>query len=159
MELALQIGITAFLVCLGLWGRVREKNHFKRLDAREAATAGFMVHQVKSFPHAISAKGPPKLIVAEAVIATDYLKSFFASLRNIFGGEMRSYQTLLTRARREAVLRIVDQARQEGSNAVCNLRLENADIGGNTSKRGTVMASILASATAYHQEPASPGQP
>ena len=92
---------------------------------------------------------PPQMYVAEVVIATDYLKTFLAGLRKFFGGEIRSYQTLLVRARREATLRILEQARQQGYNAICNLRLENADIGGNNNAKGVAMVAILASATAY----------
>ena len=87
------------------------------------------------------------LVLGQAVIASDYLKRFLARLRNIFGGEMRSYETLLTRARREAILRMLDRARTMGYDAVCNVRINTATIG-----RGMVEA--LASGTAYRR-PAS----
>ena len=93
---------------------------------------------------------PPAIVVGETVIATDYLKSFLARLRNIFGGEIRSYRTLLERARREALLRIVEEARGMGYNAVCNVRFETADVGGNSTMRKVAMVAILASGTAYH---------
>ena len=67
--------------------------------------------------------------------------------RNFFGGEMKAYVKLIERARREALLRVVEQARQMGYNAICNLRLQTADIGGS---RRFPMGSIMASATAYH---------
>jgi uncharacterized protein YbjQ (UPF0145 family) len=64
---------------------------------------------------------------------------------------MKSYQSLATRARREALLRIIEKAKSQGYNAICNLRMDSADIGGSaTSKKGSVMVSIIASATAYH---------
>jgi uncharacterized protein YbjQ (UPF0145 family) len=89
------------------------------------------------------------MIVKEVVIASDYLKSFLAKLRNIFGGEVRSFETLLERARREALLRIIEEAQSNGYNAICNLRMDTAEIGGNLDKKGAAMATILASATAY----------
>ena len=59
--------------------------------------------QIRSFP-AYAAVGPlPTMLVAEVVISSDYLKSFLARLRNIFGGEIRSVGTLLERARREVL--------------------------------------------------------
>ncbi len=89
------------------------------------------------------------MIVKEVIIASDFLKSNLAKLRNIFGGEVYSFETLLERARREALLRIIEEAQSSGYNAICNLRMDTAEIGGNLSKKGTAMASILASATAY----------
>lgn len=153
------LGVPILFLALGWFvGRRRERQHFASLDAREAALSGMLVTQVKSFPCAAPGELPPKLIVAEAVMATDYLKSFLAGLRNLVGGEVRSYESLLVRARREATLRIMEEARRSGYNAVCNVRLNTADIGGNTAtannkNRGSVMASILASATAYHASP------
>ena len=144
------------LLALGFFaGGYTERRHFRILEKREAATSDMIATQIKSFPGQVSGPTPPQMIVAEAVIATDYLKSFLASIRNFFGGQVGSYQTMLVRARREALLRILEQARRQGYNAICNVRLETADVGGNSAtagKRGMVMAAILASATAYHAE-------
>jgi uncharacterized protein YbjQ (UPF0145 family) len=48
----------------------------------------------------------------------------------LFGGEVRTFHGLLTRARQEAVLRVMEQAAERGFDAVCNLRLEAVDISG-----------------------------
>lgn len=161
VDWVLMIGVPLFLLLLGLLvGRTTEQNHFRNLRQREHELRDMLVTQIRSYPGFRPGESPPRMIVAEVVIATDYLKSFLAALRNLFGGEMKSYETMLERARREATLRILEQARQAGYNAVCNLRLETADIGGsaspvNNQKRRAVMATILASATAYHaQRPA-----
>ena len=93
------------------------------------------------------------IVYGETVIASDYLKTFFASLRGIFGGEVRSFQKMQERARRESVLRLIEAARNEGYNAVCNVRLETADVGGGAmtrKKKGFPMSAILASGTAYN---------
>lgn len=159
------IGFLFFLIPLTLGlivGGLRERSHLSQLAEREQATGDILVTQLKSFPSASRDPvhhndAPPKLLIGEAVIATDYLKSFLARLRNIFGGEVRSFQTLLTRARREALLRIVEQAQREGYNAVCNVRYENADVGGNTGAQSKIpMAAILASGTAYQADTSGP---
>ena len=114
-----------------------------------------LVTQIKSFPGYIPGANSPQVIFAEVVIASDYLKTFLASIRGVFGGEVGSYHAMLDRARREATQRIVEQARRQGYNAVCNLRLETADIRGNSvtqGKKRMVMAAILASGTAYNAE-------
>lgn len=150
-DLIFSVGIPVVLLALGLFvGGYTERRHFRKLAEREAANGDFLIAQVKTYPHAVAGPHPPTLIIGEAVIATDYLKSFLAALRRIFGGEVRSYRSLLTRARAEALQRIVEQARELGYNAVCNVRFESADVGGNSQMRRVAMVAILASATAYH---------
>lgn len=144
------VGITLLLLSLGFFvGGYNERRHFAELDRRELAVADFVSTQSKHFLGYPEPGHPPTMIVKEVIIASDYLKTFLASLKNIFGGEVRSFETLLERARREALMRIVEEARANGYNAICNLRMETAEIGGNTSRKGIAMAAVLASATAY----------
>jgi uncharacterized protein YbjQ (UPF0145 family) len=64
---------------------------------------------------------------------------------------MRSYQSLLVRARREALQRLVEEARAQGYNAVCNVRYYSTDIAGASKRRSrAVMVTLLAAGTAYH---------
>ena len=156
MEDLLILGIPIALLALGLFaGGYAERQHIRSLQQREAATRDMLVTQIKSFPGHVPGTNSPQAIFAEVVIASDYLKTFLAGIRSFFGGEVGSYQTLLDRARREATQRILELARRQGYNAVCNLRLETADIGGNSVTQGKnrmVMAAILASGTAYNAE-------
>jgi len=139
------------LVFFGLViGRTVEKRHFRRLDEFDAQHQDFLITQLKSFPMAVAGEPDPSLVVAEVVIASDYLKSWFAKWRNLFGGEIRTFQTLQTRAKREAVARLTASAIEQGYNAICNVRIESADVGGGTTKRKVPMAAVIASATAYH---------
>ena len=154
IELIFQLGIPLFLLALGLFvGSYQERRHLHSIQRREREMADMLVTQLKSFPHSQSGPTPPRLVVSEVVIATDYLKSFLARLRNIFGGRVGSYQSLLIRARREAVLRLMEQARRDGYSALCNVRLETADVGGNSTMRRVATVAILASATAYYAAP------
>lgn len=132
-------------------GRIAEHRHFKSLDLRERQLSWMMVTDLKTYAPNAEASKPPKMIVGEVCIATDYLKSFFASLRKIVGGEIKSYNTLTERARREAVLRVKEEAERLGYNAVCNLRLNTADIGGATSARKAAMVEMIAIGTAYRR--------
>ena len=135
------------LFSLGFFvGGRNERRHFLNLEEREAQS-NVIVSQVKSFPFAIASEKAPQIVIAEVVIGSDYLKTFFAGIRNIFGGEVQSFQTLLTRSRREALLRLSEQAEAQGFNAICNVRFDTADIGGGQKK--VHMSAVLASATAY----------
>lgn len=155
MGLLIQLGIVLALLGLGLFaGTFFERRHFRRLDEREAAHKHVIVTQVRSFPGGVSPELPAKLFLSESVIASDYFKSFLSGIRKFFGGEMRSYLSLLERARREAQMRIVEQAAAEGYDTICNVRFENADIGGALNpKRRAVTVAILATATAYKRKP------
>jgi uncharacterized protein YbjQ (UPF0145 family) len=138
------------LILLGwIVGRTAERRHFLRLERRERELAHMLVTDVKTFPGGADPSKRAALVHGEAVIATDYLKSFLAALRKLVGGELRSYESLMTRARREAVVRMLEEAHRLGYDAVCNLRLGSADIGGMTGKRGAAMVEAFAWGTAY----------
>lgn len=136
------VGIPAFLLLLG-WtvGKTTERRHFRSLDRREQELAHMLVTDIRSFPGGLVPERGGAIVMGDAAIATDYLKSFLAKLRNIFGGEVRSYQSLLTRGRREAMLRMMEQAHQMGYDAVCNVRLGTAIIGR--------MVEVFSTGTAY----------
>ena len=157
MEHIIEFGFLVVLLALGLLaGGYAERKHLRSLAAREAANVDFFISQLKSFPGVVPGMTAPTIVFGEVVIASDYLKTFVSGLRKIFGGELRSYNSLLGRARREALQRLVERAHEGGYNAICNVRLESADIGGNSKQRRMPTAAILASATAYHRATTAP---
>jgi uncharacterized protein YbjQ (UPF0145 family) len=90
------------------------------------------------------------LVTSEVTLGIDHFRGFLGRLKNIFGGEVRSYQSTLDRARREALLRLSEQAHAMGCNAIANVRVGFADISGNANMtKKASMVSILASGTAY----------
>ena len=130
MDTIIILAATLVLLILGFWiGRSVESSHFRRLADREQALAELVVSNLKRLP-ANWRVSDAVLVTGEAVIATDYFKVFMASLRNLFGGRVRSYETLVERARREAVIRMLQQARSAGANVVWNVRIETATIQG-----------------------------
>ena len=144
------------LVVFGLIiGRTVEKRHFRSIATREQEHQHVLVTQLKSFPNAADHGPAPQIVMSEVVISSDYLKTWLAQWRNLFGGEMKSFRSLQERAKRESVLRLIEQARAGGHNAICNVRIAGADIGGNTTgskQRKIVMAAIIATGTAYTTE-------
>ena len=147
-----QIGIAVLLLALGFGvGGYTERKHIKRLNAREFECKGVLVSTLSSHPYADSAAGST-MVIGECVIATDYFKSFITKLKKIIGGELRAYLSLMDRARRESVIRLVDAAQEQGYDAVCNVRFVSADVGGSSSnKKGSAMVAIIASGTAYNR--------
>jgi uncharacterized protein YbjQ (UPF0145 family) len=55
-------------------------------------------------------------------------RDFLASLRNVFGGELKAYTELLEEARAEAIERMCTQARALGANAVVNVRFSTSSV-------------------------------
>ncbi|RQG91633.1 YbjQ family protein [Natrarchaeobius halalkaliphilus] len=49
-------------------------------------------------------------------------------IRNVFGGELKAYSDLLTKARDEAISRMEADAEEMGADAVVNVRLETSQI-------------------------------
>lgn len=68
------------------------------------------------------------LVQGNTIRAKHVGKDILASLKNLVGGEIKSYTELLTEARREAMSRMLAQAQQLGANAVVNVRFSTSSI-------------------------------
>lgn len=68
------------------------------------------------------------LVAGNTVRAKHFGKDFFASLKNIVGGEISSYTELLSEARDEAIRRMVSDAEKLGANAVINIRFSTSSV-------------------------------
>ena len=55
-------------------------------------------------------------------------RDFMAGIKSLFGGEILEYSEMLTRARAEAMDRMVEQAEQAGANGVVNVRFATSAI-------------------------------
>ena len=63
-----------------------------------------------------------ELVTGSVVISVDYFKRFVSFLRDIFGGRVGAYESLIDRARREAILRMKENAK--GADIILNLKLK-----------------------------------
>jgi uncharacterized protein YbjQ (UPF0145 family) len=64
-------------------------------------------------------------------VSEDYFKRVVSALQSLIGGRLKSYESLLDRARREAVLRMKQQARDQGANLIINVKFQTFSIPGN----------------------------
>jgi uncharacterized protein YbjQ (UPF0145 family) len=148
LEQLLPLLITLAALALGLSvGYFVEQRHFRSLSAREAQYREFIVTNLKTVPAPTTAKHS-LLVVGDAVIAADYFKSFAARLRNIVGGEVRTFNSLMLRARREARLRMLAQARRAGATEVHNVRYETSNIRSSGRNSAAVSVEVFAFGTA-----------
>ena len=151
--------IAVFLVFGFTIGGIVERRHFRRLRRREDQLGDIMVTDVKTLPAGCAAR-PFGLVSGQVVIASDYFKTFAAGLRKLIGGDLRTYETLMERARREALVRMVESARQMGANRVLNVRFATSNIGSGTAqrrRRGAAMVEMYAYGTAVYVPPDSKG--
>ena len=156
VTLVFYVGIPAVVLFVGwLAGHLAETRHERSLAEREEALKDIEVTDMRNPPGFADADGPCTLVSGEAVVASDTFKSWVFGFKNILGGESKSFVRLFERARREALVRMKTLARELGCNAVCNVRYDSADIGGNAAsgnkKNSSNMAVALVSGTAWRR--------
>ena len=70
----------------------------------------------------------PGTFERKRVMAKHVGRDIMAGLKNIVGGEIKSYTDLLTEARNEAIQRMAQAAEGLGANAVINVRLSTSAV-------------------------------
>jgi len=68
------------------------------------------------------------VVTGNTVRAKHIGRDIMASLKNIFGGELKGYTELLQDAREEALDRMMEQAKSLGANAVVNVRFSTSSV-------------------------------
>jgi len=129
-------------------GSYIEKKHFRDIRKREADAQGFPVVSFDTMPDDWNVNSS-HLVSGSVVISLDYFKRVIAGLRGLIGGRIKTYEPLLDRARREALLRMTEEARSQGYDAVFNVRLETSRLAtGRRDGNGIAGVEMLAFGTA-----------
>ena len=135
------------LVVLGYSiGTLAEKRHYRSIEKRENDHLGRPMVTIEAATYPEDQIESAALVSGSAVISVDYFKRLLASIRNIFGGTVKSYESLLDRARREALLRM--QATAADAGIIVNVRVETAAIGRRANKKGVGCVEAIAYGTA-----------
>lgn len=134
----IDLAILATLTVLGyVFGRAAERKHFASILRREEQLKELLVFNERHLPPGNWRQGP--LVGGNVVISLDYFKRMVSTLKSLFGGRLTAYESLLERARREALLRMKAEAHALGAQMVVNVRLETASISkGKGSQIGSV---------------------
>ncbi len=121
-----ELGLFLILLLLGyLFGRRREAQHYRSIREREAALIHLPVSDLRR-PMAPERVVKSRFVGGSVVISIDYFKRFMAGLYNLVGGNVVTYETLVDRARREAILRMKESARD--ADEIINLRIETSPV-------------------------------
>lgn len=142
-----QLIIFATLIALGyFFGKLAESRHYQSIKQREAELLELPTTSSKQ-PMGEAPVMKSHLVQGSVVISVDYFKRIVAGLRSFFGGSVQSYETLLDRARREAIVRLKESCPQ--ADQIINLRLETSSISkGEGNNVGSV--EVLAYGTAIY---------
>lgn len=124
--LALGYGVGTFL----------EKRHYKDIEERESKYIGTPVVTMEETADYKYELASSKLVMGNVVVSIDYFKRILSSLQKFVGGRVSAYETLVDRARREAVLRMIEDAGD--ADVIENVRVETSAIGSSANQKNTV---------------------
>ena len=83
------------------------------------------------------------VVTGETIIGANFIKDFFAGIRDIVGGRSGSYEKVLREAKDSAMSEMVDRARELGADAIVGIDLDYETVGPNGG-----MLMVTASGTA-----------
>ena len=144
--------ISLFLLVIGyFFGRHAEEKHYRHIEEREHVLLHFPCTNLKVPLQPERDVQRAELVSGNVVVSIDYFKQMLATLRGLVGGQVNAYETLVDRARREAVLRM--KATCLDADEIINLRLETSSISkGQQSQVGSVEVLAYGTAIYYQQQ-------
>ena len=124
--LIIQIVIFAILFSVGFgFGRFNERKHLQYLDEQEQRLAYIRVNNSRFNESTF----PGHMISSNVVISHDYFKYAIANVQNMLGGRLTSYESVVERARREAIVRLKLEAEKMGADQIMGIRLSTTELG------------------------------
>ena len=147
-EILFPLAVWVIPIVLGyVFGRAAEARHYRSIISREqewlhlpSTSSRYLLQPARHVESSV-------LVHGSCVVAIDYFKRAVASLRSLVGGAVKSHETLIDRARREAVLRLKESC--PGAHEIVNLRIETSSLSG--SAPGSIgSVEVLAYGTAIY---------
>ncbi|GAB6982451.1 heavy metal-binding domain-containing protein [Prevotella dentasini] len=83
------------------------------------------------------------VVTGETIIGANFVKDFFASIRDIVGGRSGSYEQVLREAKDTSMSEMIQRAQQMGANAIVGIDIDYETIG-----QGNSMLMVACSGTA-----------
>ena len=129
-----------------LFGWIHQSGRQKKLLAREQKMAGIVggdnIHTL-STPINLEQISQCGLVMTNITVAPSWWQLFLGGIKSIFGGQIQSFDKVLTYGRGEVMQRLREQALGEGWSEVINVRVETSMVmnkvkGGQQNKLGTL---------------------
>jgi len=73
------------------------------------------------------------VVTGETIIGANFVKDFFAGIRDIVGGRSASYENVLREAKDTSMKEMMDRAQAMGANAIVGIDIDYETIGANSS--------------------------
>lgn len=150
IALIANVAVPLLIIAIALiTGSVIEQRHYRSIADREKHLGRIALLNGRHCPD-------DRLIVKSqfvegvVVISYDYFKRFLAGLRQIFGGEVKAYGSLLDRGRREAMLRMKECC--PDADLIVNFRIETSSVSKGIRKRSIGSVEVIAYGTAFWYE-------
>ena len=148
MENFITIGTYLVLICLGFFvGTWNERRHYASIRKREEELRRLLVIPTK-IPPQFNHPYQTELVTGSVVIAMDYFKMVYAGLINLVGGRMKPLETLVERARREAILRMKEDAQAKNGQLIFNVKFSTTNLLGQDKQKKGGCVEVIAYGTA-----------
>ena len=83
------------------------------------------------------------LVTGETIIGANFIKDFFAGIRDIVGGRSKSYEKVLQEGEETSVREMMQRAQELGANAIVGIDIDYETVG-----QGGSMLMVACSGTA-----------
>ena len=144
-------GLPLALLILALFSGLFTGRRWDRdLDARQVSLRHLVVTTERSLP-----AGPPVELLGTClgccVGSIDHFRRLRGRLRSLVGGELRPWSVILARCRREATVRMLEEARRLGASHVLCVRFETSTLAAVEERGGVSAVEFLAYGTAVRR--------
>jgi uncharacterized protein YbjQ (UPF0145 family) len=129
-------------------GTIINNNHIRDLERREAEIRKKLIVHNRKVPN-ITSPVKATVLAGEVCIGADRFKTWLAGWRQLVGGRMGSMAPVVDRARREALLRVLEKAANQGFTEVGNIRYSTANLKWNSKQQKELLICVMAYGTAY----------
>lgn len=149
MEILFLLALLVVAYCTGSYS---EKKHLASIRIREAQAPRI---PVLSTEKDIPAQGvrATRLVSGSTVVGVDYFRNMLGGLINLFGGRITIFESVLDRARREALLRMRQEA--AGASFIGCVRYETTFLNDSERGKSPPTVAIIAYGTAFYTDTAS----
>jgi uncharacterized protein YbjQ (UPF0145 family) len=117
------VGLAGWLVAFWL-----ERRHIQSMNRREIPLNNIAINNLKTCQS--SEPQAATLLIGSVVVAHDYFRTLIIFFRKLVGGNIRHYERLVDRGRREALIRLKEEADLCGIDRVINVRFTATAISG-----------------------------
>ncbi|WP_315319086.1 heavy metal-binding domain-containing protein [Prevotella aurantiaca] len=83
------------------------------------------------------------LVTGETIIGANFIKDFFAGIRDIVGGRSKSYEKVLQEGKETSIQEMMQRAQELGANAIVGIDIDYETVG-----QGGSMLMVACSGTA-----------